>query len=321
MRNVEFYRDVKPILQRSCVACHTGKWEKEMGMLVLDDETKVRIDNGPEVPNVYYRLAADTTGKSKFGYQPVMHERRWAFPNASRYVRKFQSRRSLLVWKILGQRTDGWSNDDFPTETTPGDETTLTWKGKKLEPTRENCFRADLDYTGSVMPPLDSVAGGYKAPDGTTITVEPLSDENKRTIARWIDLGCPIDLDYDPAHPERRGYGWMCDDNRPTLTVTYPKPGVNEHLSRVLIGACDYYSGLDDKSLSVTADFPVDGVAAGQELAGKLKPLSRGVWELKLTKPVETREKGVLTVSVKDKQGNVSRVERTFSVRATTAGR
>ena len=27
----------------------------------------------------------------------------------------FQSRRSLLTWKLFGTRLDGWSNDDFPT--------------------------------------------------------------------------------------------------------------------------------------------------------------------------------------------------------------
>ena len=29
--------------------------------------------------------------------------------------------------------------------------------------------------------------------------VQPLTDEDRRTICRWIDLGCPIDLDYDAA--------------------------------------------------------------------------------------------------------------------------
>jgi hypothetical protein len=28
-------------------------------------------------------------------------------------VRGFQSRRSLLVWKVFGRRTDGWDNDDL----------------------------------------------------------------------------------------------------------------------------------------------------------------------------------------------------------------
>ncbi len=55
---------------------------------------------------------------------------RGAGANASRYIRMFQSRRSLLVWKIFGERLDGWTNDDFPTETTPGDARTLGAEGE-----------------------------------------------------------------------------------------------------------------------------------------------------------------------------------------------
>lgn len=45
----------------------------------------------------------------------------------------------------------------------------------------------------------------------------PLSDEDRRTLVHWIDLSCPIDLNYDPTQPDQCGYGWMLDDNRPTL--------------------------------------------------------------------------------------------------------
>jgi hypothetical protein len=322
---VEFYRDIKPILQRSCAACHTSRWEKEMGMLALDDETPVAISNGSKAPNVYYRLAEDYHQKSKFGYPPVWHEKRWCFPNASRYVRKFQSRRSLLVWKILGERTDGFSNDDFPTETVPGDATTLVWRGKKVEPKnerdREQVSRADLDYNGQPCPPADAVTGTYKAPDGSAIKVEALSDEDKRTIVRWIDLGCPIDLDYDPKHPDDRGYGWMLDDNRPTLAVTLPKAGNNPPVKKIVVGMHDYYTGLDEKSFSVVADVEIDGVAGGEELAGKFKPAAQGVLEWKLDKPLVILDRVTLTVSVKDRQGNISRVDRTFSVGSATARR
>ncbi len=38
VKNVEYYRDVKPILDRSCVACHTHKAADPPGQLVLDDD-------------------------------------------------------------------------------------------------------------------------------------------------------------------------------------------------------------------------------------------------------------------------------------------
>ena len=81
-----------------------------------------------------------------------------------------------------------------------------------------------------------------------------------------------------------------------------------------MIGACDAYSGLDERSLSVTADFPVDGAAPGTDLAAKFRPSGRGTWELRLSSPVDALPTGTLNVSIRDRQGNVARVVRTFSV-------
>jgi hypothetical protein len=66
----------------------------------------------------------------------------------------------------------------------------------------------------------------------------------------------------------------------------------------------------------VVADFAVDGVEPGKNLAGKFKALSEGRWELSLSKLITDLPRGKLTVSVKDRQGNTTRVERTFSVGA-----
>jgi hypothetical protein len=321
VKNVEYCRDIRPIFQKSCAACHTAKWEKQMGMLVLDDEAPTDLPEIGKAPGTYVRLAGDHSYKAKFGYKPLWYETRWCFPNASRYVRMFQSRRSLLVWKILGRRTDGWTNEDHPTETVPGDAATLQWHGKRLEPTHENMMKADLDYTGSIMPPPQAVAGSFAAPDGTKIKVAPLTDEDRRTIIRWIDLGCPIDFDYDPRHPDQRSYGWMGDDTRPTLALLYPKAGENTSLTRLVLGACDYFSGLDEKSLSVTADVEIDGIAAGKELAAHFQRSTDDVWQWKLAKPLPPLRKAVLSVSVKDKSGNITLIQRTFSVDAATANR
>jgi hypothetical protein len=50
---------------------------------------------------------------------------------------------------------------------------------------------------------------------------------------------------------------------------------------------------------------------------GAGKALADNHWELTLTRPLTDLGKGTLTVSVKDKQNNVSRVPRTFSVVST----
>jgi hypothetical protein len=156
------------------------------------------------------------------------------------------------------------------------------------------------------MPPPDAVKAGK---------VKPLTDEDRLTLVRWIDLGCPIDLDYDAKNPAERGYGWMLDDTRPTLTLTSPQIGANPPLSRILVGMHDYNTGLDVESFAVVADFAIDGTEPGENLAKKFKALPDGRWELRLEKPVAELPKGKLTVSVKDKQGNVTRIDRTFSVK------
>ena len=72
----------------------------------------------------------------------------WRQTNASRYIRMFQSRRSLLIWKMFGERLDGWTNADHPTESVPGNPATL--------PPGADPNAADLDYTGTIMPPPGS---------------------------------------------------------------------------------------------------------------------------------------------------------------------
>jgi hypothetical protein len=114
----------------------------------------------------------------------------------------------------------------------------------------------------------------------------------------------------------RPGYGWMLDDQRPTLTLTFPQPGANRELSRILVGMHDHGTGLDPASFRVVADFAIEGLSsAGEDLAPRFKPTAPGVWELRLPKPITALASGTLTVSVADKQGNVTLVAHRFSVR------
>jgi hypothetical protein len=314
VKHVEYYRDIQPILRRSCVACHTKQWEKPAGNLVLDDETQETASGSipqAQVPNHYFRLALDHQGK--YGHK-APGTGADSFGRGSRYVWPLQSRRSLLAWKIFGRRTDGFSNDDFAIETVAGNPSSLRLKGQPVANPAQHRKRSVVGFVGSAMPPPEAVAGDFVGPTGEKIKVAPLSDEDRRTLVRWIDLGCPIDLDYDPEHPQQRGYGWMQDDNRPTLTLTDPKAGANESLTRILVGAHDYDSGIDMDSFQVVADFAIDGVDAGQNLAAKFKPKASGVWEFKLGQPIEELAKGQVTVSVKDHAGNVTRIQRTLSI-------
>lgn len=300
--NVEYHRDIRPILNRSCVACHTAKDGKETAAnLDLDaDHRSVNIEYRGAMPETYVRLAMD--GAAKFGHKPVGWDS-WGSSNASRYIRKFQARRSMLVWKIFGERIDGFSNDDHPSETKPGAKT-LSLKGAEID-LAKNRSRQDLDYLPPMMPPPGAVKAGK---------VQALSDEDKRTLVRWIDLGCPIDQDYQAPDAKSVGFGWMLDDNRPILTLTTPMPGRNTEVSRLVIGMHDYGSGLDLTKLTVTADFAIDGIAAGENLAPKFKAGAQGVWQWTLARPLTELKQGRVTVSVRDMQGNTTRIERTLSV-------
>jgi hypothetical protein len=322
--NVEFHRDIKPILERSCVACHTQKWEKPAGNLVLDDDRPQRLhpSQADMAPGTYFRLARDREGR--FGHKPPDRPvgfGGWGDGNASRYVRMFQSRRSLLIWKVYGKRLDGWSNDDFTIEAIAGDYTSLHHQGQPVDPKtmqyRSKSGKAppyNMGYIGGAMPPSEAVAGTYDGPDGKKIKVTALTDEDCLTLVRWIDLGCPIDLDYDPARSNERGYGWMLDDSRPTLTLPLPRPGINGPITTLVVGMHDYYTGLDMKTFKVVADFPLAGAAPGVDLAPKFESRGDGVWELRLPAQLTDVSHGKLTVSINDRQGNMSRIERTFVV-------
>lgn len=281
--DVEFYRDVRPILQRSCVPCHTAADPAPPGALVLDD---LALYGG--LPGDYKRLADDRD--ARWGHPPVIANGTWRQTNASRYVRMFQSRRSLLVWKLFGERLDGWTNADHPSETVPGDPSTL--------PPGADPNAADLDFTGTIMPPPGS-------------GVPPLTEEEKMRIARWIDLGCPIN---SGAESGDGAYGWFLDDQRPTLTVSLPRPGESpEPVTAIRLGVADAYSGVDLATLSVKADFAVAGRPAGAELADLAMAVDDGVYAIDLGTALPPAAGRHLWVEVADVQGNVTRVARTFS--------
>ena len=164
------------------------------------------------------------------------------------------------------------------------------------------------------MPPPAAVAGGKE-------TGAPLSDEDRLTLVSWIDLGCPIDLDYHPAHPEADGFGWMLDDQRPTLTLTSPRAGANPPMARILVGLYDSGGLVMDSSGSSRLPGR-GGRGRGRTCRAGSAPARAGVWELKLDAPILVAS-GTLTVSVPMARGTRrtssgrSRRARMACVRAT----
>ena len=286
--DVEFYRDIKPLLDRSCAGCHSERNPEGVpAQLVLDDPGSI---DGYDA--TYYRLALDRA--ADYGIPPVISNGSWRQTNASRYIRKFQSRRSLLTWKIFGRRLDGWSNADHPTESTPGDASSL--------PPGSHANHADIDFTGTIMPP----------PDADPATYPPLSEDEKMTIARWIDLGCPITSQQSGIQQD---LGWFADELRPTLAISSPQSGRQDGpLHTLRIGLFDYYTGLDLDSLRITADFDIGVHTANTELSAAFTESGNHVWEMTLATPITQLENGTLTFSIRDRSGNLCTKRRTFSI-------
>ncbi len=277
--DVEFYQDIRPLLQQECIGCHNGS--QQAGNLVLDD-----ISISSNKPNDYVRLADDSS--ANYGYPPVIPNLVWRQSNASRYIRKFQSRRSLLIWKIFGQRLDGWSNEDHPTETTPGDANTL--------PVGANTNDADLDFVASTAHP----AGGMNS----------LTMKQKMTFARWIDLGAPLDISLTRG----TNLGWFIDDVKPTLTISQPRANINnQDINEIRFGLSDANTGIDFSTLSVKADFDINGLIAGSELSGLVSLIEDGIYRIQLNQAIEQNSlERHIFIEIYDNQGNVKRVDLRF---------
>lgn len=175
--DAEFVKNVRPILQAKCAKCHTASGPAPR----LDSMEPVRATVSPD-DGIYpldYGVLAVNQGPSYGGPKPV---RRYAGAQVSRWVRLGQSRRSLLMWTLAGRRLDGWTNDRWPTETVPGDISTLPGGAAVAR-------LADLDFR------VDHSA--------------LVTDTERRTIAAWIDLFAPIDS----------GGGFFVDETRPALTL------------------------------------------------------------------------------------------------------
>lgn len=198
---------------------------------------------------------------------PPAGEAQWYPPQLTRYLRGFQSRQSLLMWKVWGERLDGRTNE---------------------------ARTDDLDFVPSAAHP----AG---------VGVPEMLPEEKLILARWLDLGAPIDL----GSP----WGFLEDDLRPTLVV---RPSVAQAraaggIDALEISAFDAESGVVPGSLTVTCNLRLGSFAAGANLAAK-RPLDPegSVLRLLLPRRVRLDQRPIFTVTVRDAAGHVTQVVRTF---------
>lgn len=130
--DVEFTRDVWPILETRCASCHASDTAA----------AGLRLDlAGTDVGSSWWRLAADASQSYVPPAQQVPVAGTLRKPQLSRYVRFGSARGSLLYWKAANARTDGRTDASFgardgaaadvdfgldhPTETTAAELRTL----------------------------------------------------------------------------------------------------------------------------------------------------------------------------------------------------
>ncbi len=255
---VEYGRDIEPILAAKCAGCHTA----DTG---VNGQGNLNLHDTGASPGTYFRLVEDYQANYGLGVPSGAAEPNYFIgPQLTRYIRAFQARESLLIWKLFGARLDGRTN---------GTRT------------------GDIDYTpasDAIHPPL-------------------LTWAEKLTLARWVDLGAPIERD--------EYWGWLEDDLRPTLWVapTILQARLNPTGS-VVVGAYDLESGLEPNSLSVTFDVAVGAQPAGHNFATGLSPANGGTITVSLPAVVDLAAAGAtLTVRITDQVGHVTEVVRTFS--------
>jgi uncharacterized protein (TIGR03437 family) len=288
---LEYLRDIRPILQAKCVSCHStrGGRAPEAG-LNLDMDERL-LDDG--FPATYAWLARQRSNANPTP-RAITPDGSWWGPQVTRYIRGGQARQSLLAWKIFGRRLDGRSNTDRPTERVAGNPSTI--------PNGAEFSDCDLDFTGTMMPPPGS---GFA-----------LTWEERMKIARWIDIGGPIDLTQIITNDGGRPYaGYLEDDLRPTLALTpsVAQAAAANTLTRFVIGAYDLESGLDPTSLSLTLDRAVGSFAAGSNLAAGLTINDGGTVTINLPAAINLSS-GVLTATlqIRDRVGHVTKLVRTY---------
>lgn len=261
----DYVNDIQPILQNRCSGCHQS--DNSDGNLNLhDDQNNISCETG-QWPGTYYRLVIDNNqdGCPQFGLgTPTGTPDYFLLPQLTRYIRAFQSRESTLVWRVFGARLDGRQNG-----------------------TRDG----DIDYDpagDAIHPQLDVLRG--------------LTWNEKLTIARWVDIGAPIELD--------SFWGWNEDDLRPTLWVApTPAQACFGSTSQMTVGAYDLESGLATNSLSLVFDIAIGGVPAGTNLAAGYNPTNGGVLTIPLPASVNlVAAQATLTAIIRDPAGHTTTV-------------
>ncbi len=214
---VEYFRDVRPILTAKCAGCHTD--DTSHGMLNLHADGTPVSCGGETWPGTYYRLAVDGNGNTSPGCAfglgtPSGTPPYFIGPQQTRYIRGFQSRESLLVWKVFGLRLDGRTNAartgdlDFTSDATHGDRLSFdekatlvrwvdlgapidlcSWPGHSCGTPTWGWFEDDLRPTLWVSPTVEQARLGPVS--SVTVSAYDL-ESGLKGGSLWVSFSVPV---------------------------------------------------------------------------------------------------------------------------------
>lgn len=128
-----------------------------------------------------------------------------------------------------------------------------------------------------------------------------LLDSEKRTIARWVDLGGAIDFP-TLSDSSLAGFRYTDDYQLPVINVYQPKRG-GDNIGSAVVGFADAKSGIDWSTLIVTY-YPVDGSDIERSITVSATPIKN---ILTFSLPSLTTDKEyVLKVRIEDNDGNMN---------------
>ena len=205
-----------------------------------------------------------------------------------------QSGQKLILnddpWSVISESDDWGISGSFQISryirTPQARQSLLVWVawGDRLDGRTNDTRADDIDY------PAHPIIPG-------------ITDEEKRTIARWVDLGSPIDF------PQTDGVGYTDDYQLPVVNIYTPQLGGNSG-AQLKVGFNDAKSGIDWNTLKVkyyeigsaeqTVTIDVVSDVDAKDILTKNLALGSGEY--------------VITVSVNDKAGNTGIASRRFKI-------
>ncbi len=147
----------------------------------------------------------------------------------------------------------------------------------------------------------------------TSHPVLNLSDDEKRRISRWVDLGGAIDF------PVTEGFGYSEDYHLPTVHIASPAAGNNAADSKLVIGFNDVHSGLNEQTIKLSyyavPQVSADAVANTQIISFSPAALdNNNTMNMELPAGVKNGNEYILQVEISDNAGNTGIASQRFYI-------